>query len=181
MINQTDLILHPDRLQIIEALVGRALTTQEIAEHLSGVPKSSIYRHLRTLLEGGLVEVAETRPVKGTLEKVYRLAGIPHLTQADLAGYSRADLRRYFAMFLATQLQGFSNYLEASAQPDFQADYVGFSEAVFDLPPEGVERMLRAIQQVLVEYHQDPPAESGHRHKLAIITYPLIQGENNHE
>ncbi len=118
------------------------MNTQELAERLEGVPKSSIYRHLRALLDGGLVEVAETRPVKGTLEKYYRLGQAPHLGQADLAGFSREDHLRYFAMFLASQLQGFSSYLEASPALDLLGDRVGYTQAIFSVNPEQLDGLL---------------------------------------
>lgn len=173
--NKADLILHPARLQILQALVMRPMNTQELAENLTGVPKSSIYRHLRDLLDGGLVEIAETKPVKGTLEKYYRLGQSPHLGQADLAGFSKEDHMRYFAMFLASELQGFSNYLEANPAMDLQADRVGYSQAVFSVDPEQLDDLLAGIQKLVFEYTGKDPRAGSHRHKIAFITYPLTQ------
>jgi DNA-binding transcriptional ArsR family regulator len=179
--NKADLILHPARLQILQALAAKPLTTQEIAGLLIGVPKSSIYRHLRALLDGGLVEIAGTRPVKGTLEKCYRLVQEPSLDQADIAGFTRADHLRYFAMYLASQLQGFSNYLEASQKPDFQADRVGYTEAGLYVTTEELDHILAGINNVLSEHVRIEPAPDSHRHKIAFITYPLIKGDETHE
>jgi DNA-binding transcriptional ArsR family regulator len=178
---KADLILHPARLPIIMALAEKAQTTSEIAECLPGTPKSSIYRHLRSLLEGGIVEVAETRPVKGVQEKFFRLAKAPVLSQADLKGFTRADHLRYFAMFLASQFQGFSNYLDTRSDPDFQSDRVGYSEAAFSVTPDELDRILATIRQVVVEGVNLPPAEDRRRHQIAFITYPVFKGEQNNE
>jgi DNA-binding transcriptional ArsR family regulator len=56
-----DLILHPVRFRILEKLVGERLTTAKIAGQLSDVPKSSIYRPIRLLLEEGMIAVDDTR------------------------------------------------------------------------------------------------------------------------
>ncbi|MCP4428431.1 MAG: helix-turn-helix domain-containing protein, partial [Chloroflexi bacterium] len=83
-LRKADLIIHPIRFRILQTLAAETLTTQEIAERLPGTPKSSIYRHLKTLLAGEAITVAETRSVKGIQEKVYRLAQRPYLGPDDL-------------------------------------------------------------------------------------------------
>jgi AcrR family transcriptional regulator len=154
------------------------MTTRELAERLDGVPKSSIYRHMRALLAGSLVEVAETRPVKGTLEKFYRLEEAPRLSQADLAGFSRQDHQRYFAMFLASQLQGFSSYLEARPDPDFQADRVGYSQGSIYVDLEELDRLLSGIRREISKHGLKTKSAAGRRRQMiAIITYPLKQGD----
>ena len=62
-----DLVFHPVRLRLLQVLSNSHLTTQEIADLLPSIPKSSIYRHLKLLLDEGLVRVTDTRPVKGIL------------------------------------------------------------------------------------------------------------------
>jgi DNA-binding transcriptional ArsR family regulator len=178
-LNKADLILHPARLQILQALATRPMNTQELTDRLSGVPKSSIYRHMRALLDGGLVEVAETRPVKGTLEKFYRLSQAPHLRQADMAEFTREDHLRYFAMFLASQLQEFSGYLESSQSPDLEADRVGYTQAVFSVDPEQLDGLLDGLRKLVADYEGLPAREGSHPHKIAFITYPLVQKKEN--
>jgi DNA-binding transcriptional ArsR family regulator len=180
-INKADLILHPARIQILQALAIRPMNTQELADSLSGIPKSSIYRHLRALLDGGIVAVAETRPVKGVLEKYYRLAQAPHLSQEDVAGFSQEENLRYFTMFLAEQIQGFSDYLSAHPKPNFQTDCVGYTEISFFASAEELERIQTGLRQVLQEVAQNPPAEGRHHHKLAFITFPVSKGDSPHE
>jgi DNA-binding transcriptional ArsR family regulator len=153
------------------------MSTTELAERLPALPKSSIYRHMRALLEGGLVEVAETRPVKGTLEKFYRLSRPSHLSQEDLAGYTRDDHMRLFATFLASQLQEFADYLDSSPGFNFLADHTGFSEAGFFASPEELDRILTELRDLIVRNASLPPAEGRRRHKLAIITHPFHPGD----
>ena len=71
--SKTDLIMHPIRIRILLALVDRKLTPLQLGEQLADVPQATLYRHLNKLMQGGLLEVIEERPVRGTVEKVYGL------------------------------------------------------------------------------------------------------------
>ena len=68
-LDKVELIIHPVRLRIMQAMGAEKLTTQEIAERLPDVPKSSLYRHLKLLLEGEMIGLAETRLVHGIQER----------------------------------------------------------------------------------------------------------------
>ncbi|MBY8853690.1 helix-turn-helix domain-containing protein, partial [Saccharothrix sp. MB29] len=69
-----ELLLHPVRLRIVWALSGdRVRTTTDLCVTLSDVPKTSVYRHVALLAEGGLLEVADEQRVRGVVERHYRL------------------------------------------------------------------------------------------------------------
>ena len=85
-LTKADLILHPVRLRILQTLAGDELTTQEIADRLGDIPKSSIYRHVKLLLAEGMVAVAAARLVNGIQEKTYRLAQRPFVNAEEIAG-----------------------------------------------------------------------------------------------
>jgi DNA-binding transcriptional ArsR family regulator len=130
-----DLILHPVRLRILQAIGSETVSTQVIADRLPDIPKSSIYRHLKLLLDGGFVVIEETKQVLGTLEKYYRLSQQPHLGPEEVAGLSAADHIHYFNIFLMTLQQDFANYIESAEESsgslDIMADLVGYTEVSF--------------------------------------------------
>ncbi|MBE0699435.1 MAG: hypothetical protein IH586_21135, partial [Anaerolineaceae bacterium] len=82
---------------------------------------------------------------------------------------------------LAEQIQGFSDYLRANPNPDFQADRVGYTETFFHASAEELDHLQAGLRKVVMEAAQNPPAEGRHRHKLAIITFPLFIGEKHNE
>src|SRR5215510_1859586 len=65
------LITHPVRAQILMVLMGRTLTTQQIAALIPSVPRASLYRHIRLLVDAGILIVIDQIPIRGTLEKIY--------------------------------------------------------------------------------------------------------------
>lgn len=177
--SRIDLVIHPDRLRILQSLAGGPRTTQEIADALPAIPKSSIYRHLKKLLDGEIIAVAETRPVKGTIEKVYALTSAARLTPEDLAGLTPEDHIRYFATYAATLLQGFAGYIENTPEPDYIRDRVGYTEVSFYASSAEFDAMQMAINQALIPLLHNPPGEGRIQRKLATLTHPVIEGANH--
>ncbi|MCP4428955.1 MAG: transcriptional regulator [Chloroflexi bacterium] len=150
------------------------MTTQEIAERLPGTPKSSIYRHLKTLLAGEAITVAETRPVKGIQEKVYRLAQRPYLGPDDLAAVTANEHLRYFTNYVMTLLQGFSDYLEsASPTPDFLADRVGYTEALFYATDAEMDTLQADLNAAFMKLAANERGNGRKRRKIAIVSHPV--------
>ena len=169
-----ELILHPQRLRILQTLAAASLTTQEIADRLPGVPKSSIYRHLKVLLDAGLVAVAATRPVKGVDEKVYQLGQVPDLSPEDMAGLTPDEHLHYFTSFIASLLHGFADYLARTPHPDLYADIVGYREVVFYATDEEFIQSLTTMNEALAPLiASTTPGPGRTQRKLASITHPI--------
>ena len=171
-LEKADLVIHPVRLRIFLALSTGPQTTQEIAQHLPDVPLSSLYRHLKLLLEGEMIEVVEARIVQGIQEKVYGLAQAPHLGQDDMAGLSSDEHLRYFTTFVVALLQGFANYLASTSEPDLARDFAGYTEAPMWATVAELEAALTAMNQVLLPVFRQGPGPGRRQYKLATIIHP---------
>ncbi len=184
--NQLDLIIHPVRIRIIEAIGNEALTTQEIADRLPDVPKSSIYRHLKQLLEGEVVRVWDTRLVKGIQEKTYRIGHAAKISPDALASLTASEHINYFTTYLMTLLRSFGNYAQAresQGQPvDFVKDKTGYTEVTFYASDEEFDKMQMMINQAIMPLLTQPAGNGRVRRKMAVITHPLLENkENTHE
>ncbi len=157
-----DLALHPVRMRILTLLSGSAgLTPLQMAEEMSDIPQATLYRHINRLVKGGLLVVAEERPVRGTLEKVYALnAGNREQLVTDeeelnaFNQLSKADHLRYFTAFTISLLDDFSRYLNHSAEGglDFAADGVGYHKIPFFLSDAEFAEFAAALNQALAPY-----------------------------
>jgi DNA-binding transcriptional ArsR family regulator len=176
---KADLILHPVRYQIMQSLVNRDLTTQEISEDLPGIPTSSIYRHLRILLGAGLVDVADTNQVKGIEEKIYRLSGRPHISQEDMAQYSRDEIKRYFAAYLSFLLSGFSSYVDSSETLDMEGERVGYSDVVIYATSEEFTELGDALNHLFETYAENKPGKGRQRQVISVISFPVERKAKN--
>jgi hypothetical protein len=171
-----DLIIHPARFRILQTLTGERLTTQEIAERLPDIAKSSIYRYLRMLLDGDVVQVVETRLVNGIQEKVYTLTAVPHISAEEMAHLTAEDHLGYFNIYALTLLQGFADYLqaaEASGPLDLYRDKVGYSEAIFFATPEEMEQFRSQLQAMLQTLRQNEGRNGREKRKFALISHPI--------
>jgi DNA-binding transcriptional ArsR family regulator len=170
--SDVELVIHPVRLRILQSLEGGPRTTQQIAEQLVDVAKSSLYRHLKLLRESGFVTVKEIHVVQGIQEKVYQLDRPARLGPEAVAGLSADDHLRYFTIYLLVLLRGFSNYLAATPEPDFAADRTGYSEVSFWASKDELDGFARSVNDVLLPLLQQKSGEGRQRHRVAIITYP---------
>ncbi|MFZ0545992.1 MAG: helix-turn-helix domain-containing protein [Candidatus Promineifilaceae bacterium] len=171
MISKAELIIHPIRLRIVRTLLFGPQTTQELAEQLPDVPKSSLYRHLRLLLEGEMIGIAEARLVQGIQEKVYELVQMPHLSRQEFAELSAEEHLRYFTTFMAILLQGFADYL--AANPDFQSDLVGYNEIAVWATPEDFDRFNQKLGAAILPLMRQEKGNGRHQYKLATVVYPI--------
>ena len=177
---RAELIIHPVRLRILQALTTGPKTTARISEELKDVPLSSLYRHLRLLLEGEMIEIQETRIVQGIQEKIYDLAEAPRVRQEDLDGKSAEEHMQYFATYLVTLLQRFGQYLEGAKQIDYAADRTGYTEVEILTSNEEIDAVFKKFNAAIEPALQNKPAPSRKLRKLAIITFPLkSEGEEN--
>jgi DNA-binding transcriptional ArsR family regulator len=176
--NKADLIIHPIRLRILRELSSAQLTTQELSERLEDVPTSSIYRHIKLLLDGELVEVADARLVKGIQEKTYRLVQPAILGPDDVANWTAEDHLGYFTTYALTLIHDFNSYVTAAEKEqeglDFLTDRVGYREVVLYAKIEELDAAIGAINAALLPLLQNEAGNGDRRkYKLATILHPL--------
>jgi hypothetical protein len=110
---KAELVIHPVRLRIIEAVQRQTLTTRQLAARLPDVPQATLYRQIKRLLEGEVLAVAGERLVNGIVEKAYSLreeAG--HLSREEFAAIPPEDHTRYFSFFLGALMTRMDRYLQ---------------------------------------------------------------------
>lgn len=170
-----DLVLHPVRMRLIQLLSGNRLTPQEMVERLGDVPPATLYRHLAKLTAGGVVAVAEERPVRGAVEKVYTLPSAEVDVTRDLMGASREEQMRWFTTFVATLLGNYGRYL---AQPsyDLAKDGVGYRQWAFFLSDAEYQAFLEGLRALIQKAMANHPAPDRHRRLITTMFMPDVPG-----
>lgn len=109
---KAELIVHPVRLRIIEAVGGQEATTRQIAARRPDIPQATLYRQVHRLAEAGILMVAGERRVNGIVEKTYRLhPGAAHLSREEFAQIGAEDHGRYFSVLLGALATRMDRYL----------------------------------------------------------------------
>ena len=175
-----DLVLHPVRLRIIQALLGdRRLTTAQIAEVLRDVSTATLYRQVAALVEGGVLEVVEERRVRGAVERTYRLhVEAAQVTLADLERMTPDEHKQAFASFVAGLLADFDAYADRG-DIDFIRDRVGYRQTALWLTNEELDDVLAKTRELHAPYASQGPGGGRARRVVASVVLPTLDGNNS--
>ena len=170
-----ELALHPVRIRILRSVAGARRTTQDLVALLPDIPQATLYRHLATLVNGGLIEVVDKRKVRGAVERVYALpAQGATLDAAALATATPDDHARYFTAFVSSLLSEFSRYL-GRERVDFAADGAGYQQLVLHLSDAELARFAADLSQVIGPLLGNEPGPGRVPRLLATILLPADQ------
>ncbi|WP_309081534.1 helix-turn-helix domain-containing protein [Zhihengliuella sp.] len=164
----TELVMHPVRLQILRSFLGgRELTTGELRARLPDVPPASLYRHVAALHDGGALAVARERPVRGGVERTYRLGPEAALLSEDgMRGLQPGQRRALFTAFLADVAARVDDRIE-----HLDADEVSFGHVAFRATDEELRELSRRIQALIAEVDDRSAGTARPRRSLATVLY----------
>ena len=168
-----DLLNHPVRLRIAQLLYGRQLSTTQIHELLGDVPKPSLYRHLSRLLEGGVIEVVETRTVKGIEERIYTtIRGELNITKEDQErGVDANDFADFVRVYGTLAADEMASTVVAEATVDFQN--LALRDYEFAASDEEFADLCAALWRLLDEAEQRPLEGSRKLRRLLVLSFPV--------
>ncbi|OZM75896.1 helix-turn-helix domain-containing protein [Pseudonocardia sp. MH-G8] len=171
-----DLLLHPVRLRVVHVMSGsRARTTSELCARLADVPRTTVYRHVALLVEGGVLEVVDEQRVHGAVERHYRLRrGRAAIDTDAAASMSTDDHRRGFAAATAALLAEFNAYLDRDGA-DPAADSVGYRQGVVWLSPAERDEMIGVLRDLLTSLAGNGPAPGRSPHLVSAIFFPTVE------
>ena len=176
MIETRDLLLHPIRLRIVQALVAAPMTPLELKERLGDVAQATLYRHIKQLADGGLLEVTEERSIRGGVERTYRVVTTSvDLGDSELESATPDDHFRYFATFVGTLLADFATYLDQE-RPALGRDRVGYRQTALWLTDEEFDTLAVTMSAAVQAHADNAPTPGRRRRVLSTITMPDDRG-----
>ena len=161
----SELVLHPVRLRALQHLraAGEA-TAKEIATAMEDVPRSTAYRHVKALEEGGAIEVVRTKRVRGATEKTYALSPrVIHPSPRDARALSVA---------LHLESMGAMDAYLTDENADLAADRVFFQPARFWATDEEYDALLSRIKEAIGGSWGTPPGRAGACGPSRIVSTP---------
>ena len=169
-----DLLLHPVRLRVVHALSGgRTLTTAQLCARMPDVSKTTAYRHIGLLADGGVLEVESEQRVRGAVERRYRLRRERAVINAEMTtSLTLEDHRRAFAAAMAALLAEFNAYLDLD-DADPVADSVGYRQHALWLSPDELDEMIAGLRRAIVPHLGNQPTAGRTQHLLSPILFPI--------
>lgn len=168
-----DLLLHPIRGRVVNAMSGdRVRTTAQLCEQLPDVPRTSVYRHVGMLVEGGILEIVDEKRVHGAVERYYRLNRQNAKVDLDLAkAMSLEDHRRAFAGAMAALLAEFNNYLDRE-DADPVADLIGYRQGSMWLTDDEHAELVDELVALFRARWDNPPTSDRRPRMVSAIFFP---------
>lgn len=175
---KAEILLHPVRLKIVQEFLGLTkLTAKDLVKRLPSISQATLYRHLDKLVHYKILEVVEENPIRGTVEKVYRLnlAGA-NVGNKDFNQNSREEQMNFFMIFIAHIMSNYESYL-SQEEIDPERDGVGYRQAGMYLSDEEfidfLQNLSREFQKVM---HYEPSPERKKRIISTIIMPEVKRG-----
>ena len=171
--DQIEVLLNPVRMRIIQYLaLHPSATSAQIATYVENVSKASLYRHIKKLIDSGLIQVASTRRVRGVQERFYALAPPQQINGSMPSG---DQLHRAYEQFLLALLGDGAHYF-SRADIDPLHDGISFSTSTLMLSPEEMSELGQKINTAVLDYLQNAPGPNRRPIRLSMITIPTAQG-----
>lgn len=165
-----ELVLHPVRLRILQAVAGRTMTTAELAELLADVAAATVYRHVNALLEAGVLKVVSERRVRGAVERT--LALVDDAAQAgpdEVRNMSEDQHRQAFAVFLAHQAAEFDRFI--ALRDEGSMPLFGYGQTILHVTEDDLRHIQDQLRAILEPYLR-PRENDRHRVSLATLLIP---------
>ena len=170
--NLMGIVMNPARLRILQYLIVHSQgSTVEMQRALADIPPASLYRHVKLLLGGGLIEVAKEERIRGTVEKTYRL------TQNQGLEMSNHAIGTLFKTGLVSLTTAFQKYF-AQENPDPVRDMLSFTTSTLMMTDEEYLDFLMKLNRVFGEAITNRPEESRKPRRLTLISSPIEEDAN---
>jgi uncharacterized protein (DUF1786 family) len=173
--NTAELLFHPIRLRIVQALFdGRALTTSELCARLPDASQATVYRQVALLAESGMLAVDAEHRGRGAVERRYRLhrARGARMGADEIAALTLEDHRRGFAAVLAALLAEFNIYLDRDGA-DPIADSVSYRQVALWLSQDELAAMREEMLAAIRSQVNNGPSPDRAKYLFTPILFPV--------
>lgn len=161
-----DACMNPIRQRIVQFLLrNNQATTAEIGEALSDVPRASLYRHIKVLLDANVISVISEEVKRGAVEKTY--AAMPAM-MGEQANQDMNDMAQKILMALSGD---FHNYF-SSPDADPVKDMLTMSQTVVYLSDEEMTDMLQKIGAILNDAMKNEVSGDRKMRKITFLATP---------
>lgn len=168
-----DLILHPVRLRLLTELTGRALTSRQLAEAMPDVPQATLYRHIKTLVDGGLFETVAEAPVNGALERTYAVAqGQGRLSPEEMSSMTAEEHLEAFTIFIGSLSERFACYVDRADLDHLAEEGLSYNGTAIYLSDHERVALRDRLMAAVGEFAALGPSPERKRYTLASIVIP---------
>ena len=164
--NYMEACMNSTRQRIIQVImIKKEATSAEIGEELQDIPRASLYRHIKVLLDAKIITVVKEEFKRGSMEKTYAIA--PQMPYDDT--------NEEYNSLIQSALMGlqgeFHRYFHGE-DPDPQRDLLTLGSASLMMSDEEMMEFIKAYGELIQRYMPNKPGKGRKVRKVTIVISP---------
>jgi len=177
MSNKTEIIMHPVRMKICQALMRNkenGLTPLEMIKIIKDVPQATLYRHIQIMVDSNIIRVIKEKKVKSVSEKYYVLnEEAARLDEAEWKEASIEEKLNYISTYQLLLMTQYQNYLKKLEEQNRQEDRATFSVVELKINEEHFLQFQDELNELMTKYYNATNKEiDGPVRTIAITIIP---------
>jgi len=158
VVNKAEILMHPVRIKISQALMRNkesGLTPLEMVKIIQDVPQATLYRHIQMLLDAGVIKVINEKKVRSVTEKYYALnEDAARLDSTDWKTTKMEEKISFISYYQLSLLSQYQNYLSSLEHKSNSEDRATFSLLELNIEEEEFENFQRELNDLMLKYYQ---------------------------
>ncbi|MGE7839316.1 helix-turn-helix domain-containing protein [Lysinibacillus sp. NPDC093712] len=156
MLNKAEVLMHPVRMKILQALMHNTeegLSTLEMISLIKDVPQATLYRHIQILMDENIIQIVKERKVRSVTEKFYALnEGAAKIDAEEWSKLTKKKKLNYISYYQVALLSQYQNYLNLFEE-DCIEDTATFSLLDLSLTKEQFNNFQNDLNDLLTKYY----------------------------
>ena len=171
MKNINEIMLNPIRMRIIQELSAtQSITATELCEKISDVPRTTMYRHIKILIDNNILSVVSEKKVRGSLERTIAL-NIPEITKHNTI--ENASQNSFG--FLMNRYTRFHKYFSGENVSPAR-DRIFLNNTVLMMSNTEFDQFLTELRELLLKYSFK--VENGRKARdISVISSPVEENK----
>ncbi|MDO4490855.1 MAG: helix-turn-helix domain-containing protein [Lachnospiraceae bacterium] len=159
--------MNSTRQRILQAIMlKQQATPTEIGEALTDIPRASLYRHIKILLDANVISIVKEINKRGSIEKTYAMASPAPTADPQTSAHQLVQ-----SALMSLQMD-FGQYF-AGDTADPARDLLTVGSASLMLTDDEMKEFYAAYGELLSRYLQKKPDENRKVRKVSLIVSPV--------
>ncbi|UDK96129.1 helix-turn-helix domain-containing protein [Lysinibacillus sphaericus] len=176
MRNKAEVLMHPVRMKILQALMhntDEGLSTLEMISVIKDVPQATLYRHIQILMDESIIKIVKERKVRSVTEKFYALnEDAAKISKEDWSILTKKQKLNYISYYQLALLSQYQNYLNLCEEDEHIVDSATFSLLDLSLTKEQFNHFQNDLNDLLTKYYN--MSDSSHTTETKTIAVNII-------
>jgi DNA-binding transcriptional ArsR family regulator len=161
-----NIMLNPVRMRIIQVLSERkSMTTTELCKEMEDIPRTTLYRHVRILLDNNILLIVSEQKIRGSLERMLALN-----TKEMVSNNTLDNAAQNAFAFLMNRYARFQNYFNGKS-PDPAKDKIFLNNTILMMTDNEFDQFLSELRGLLVKYNFEI-SEGRKTRDISIVSAP---------